>query len=430
MISLIVNILSCLFESIIIFMFFEPYVEKREETNIIRYMCSIALLSVIISLSNSVLKLGLLNLIFVTFFIFIISYMYNKNIKVNVILSIISVVILTVSEIIVGFLITMITNIPMNKIYTIDEYQILGTILSKLFAFFIMKFFCVLHKNDNELTIKTPYWFIFLMMFISAGMSIFLIFKQQYESNLVSLNIISVLCSFGLLYTTFITLYLYENMSKQAKIEQKQEMFQQQIRAQSKHLDEILITQRELKKLRHDLINHNITIQNFFEMRDYESGLKYLKNMNSAVNLSKSELETGNAALDAIINTKRSSALNKGIEFVTNIQVPENLFMDAIDVCIIFGNALDNCIKACELINDDRKMISISIVYEDESVICKIVNTAVKRKCKFLQTTKNDNNNHGLGIENIESAMSKYKHVCRFKQDDKYFELSFIIFKS
>lgn len=430
MISLIVNILSCLFESIIIFMFFEPYVEKREETNIIRYMGSIAVLSVIISLSNSVLKLGLLNLIFVTFFIFIISYMYNKNIKVNVILSIISVVILTVSEIIVGFLITMITNIPMNKIYTIDEYQILGTILSKLFAFFIMKFFCILHKNDNELTIKTPYWFIFLMMFISAGMSIFLIFKQQYESNLVSLNIISVLCSFGLLYTTFITLYLYENMSKQAKIEQKQEMFQQQIRAQSKHLDEILITQHELKKLRHDLINHNITIQNFFEMRDYEAGLKYLKNMNSAVNLSKSELETGNTALDAIINTKRSSALNKGIEFVTNIQVPENLFMDAIDVCIIFGNALDNCIEACELINDDRKMISISIVYEDESVICKIVNTAVKRKCKFLQTTKNDNNNHGLGIENIESAMSKYKHVCRFKQDDKYFELSFIIFKS
>ena len=430
MTSMIVNILACVFESIIIFMFFDAYIEKQDEIKSYLYGVSIVILAGLIALSNIVLDLGLLNLIFVIVSTFFIMYVYNKNIKINLILSIISVVILTVSEIIVGFLITMFTGVAMNQIYTINEYQILGTILSKLFAFYIMKYFCVIHKKDNGFTVKTSYWFLFLIMFISSGMSIFLIFKLQYESNLETLNIVSVLCSFGLLYSTFFTLYLYENLSRQAKIEQKQEVFQQQIKAQSKHLDEILIAQREIKKLRHDLVNHNISIQKYFENEDYKSGLEYLKNINEVVNVSEQDVATGNTALDAIINTKKSIAQSKNIEFVTNIQIPENIFVDAIDICIIFGNALDNCIEACERIDNGLKKISLSIVYEDNSVICKIVNTAEKRKNKFLKTLKRDSANHGFGIENIESALAKYKHVCRFKRDEKEFQLSFVIFKN
>ena len=430
MTSTVVNVLACVFEAIIIFMFFDAFIEKHERIKPLSYAIGLIFLAVLIALSNIVLTLGLLNLVFVIIVVFIIMYIYNKNFKMNLILSIISVVILTVSEIIVGFLITMFTNIAMDQIYTINDYQILGTILSKLFAFYIMKFFCIIHKRDNELTVKTSYWFLFLIMFICSGMSIFLIFKLQYESNLASLNIVSVLCSFGLLYSTFFILYLYENLSRQAKIEQKQEIFQQQIKAQSKHLDEILIAQREIKRLRHDLVNHNISIQKYFEEGDCKSGLEYMKNMNKFVNILSGEITTGNTALDAIINTKKSIAQSKGIEFITNIQIPENIFIDAIDICIIFGNALDNCIEACERIMNAPKKVSLSIVYEDESMICKIVNTATKSKNKFLETLKKDCNNHGFGIENIESALAKYKHVCRFKQDEKEFQLSFVIFKN
>lgn len=426
----LVNILACTFESIIIFMFFDAYIEKQEEIKSCLYSVSIALLAGLIALSNIVLNLGLLNLVFVIVSTFIIMYVYNKNIKMNLILSIISVVILTVSELIVALLIIMLTGVAMDKLDTTSEYYILGAILSKLIAFLIMKVFCLIHKKNNDLTIKTSYWLLFLIVFVSSGMSIFLIFKLQYESNLSSHNIISVLCSFGLLYSTFFTLYLYEKLSTQAKIEQKQKIFRQQIKAQSKHLDEILITQHEIKKLRHDLVNHNISIQKYFENEDYKSGLEYLKNMNKVVNLSDQDIKTGNTALDAIINTKKSIAKSKNIEFITNIQIPENIFVDAIDICIIFGNALDNCIEACERISNGLKKISVSIIYEDNSMICKIVNTAVKNKNKFLQTTKKDKYNHGFGIENIESALAKYKHICRFKQDESEFQLSFVIFKS
>lgn len=428
MMSSIVNVLTGVFEAIIIFMFLDTYVERKHPSNIRAYLCAILILSIMINLSNKILNLGLLNFIFVIISTFVIAYIHNRNIKMNLILAIISVLILAISEIIVLFMITIVADVTVKQVESIESFRLLGIILSKLFAFFILKLFCIKHKKNHIFMMKTSYWILFLIMFITSVMTIFLIFRLQYESTSVILNNMSIWCSIGLLYTTFFALYLYENISKQVELESKQEIFKQQIKAQSKHLDEILITQRQIKKIRHDLINHNISLQAFFENKDYLSGLEYLKNMNNIVEIPEDTLETGNIALDAIINTKRSIAISKNISFVTNIQIPENVFVDPIDICIIFGNALDNAIEACEKIQNNNKKIAVSIVYEDDSIICKIANTAIKSNNHFLHTTKKDSSNHGFGIGNIESALSKYKHICRFKQTEDEFILSFVIF--
>ncbi len=425
----IVNILTCIFEAIIICMFLATYIERKNPLNIRAYVCVIILLSILIILSNKILNLGLLNFIFVIIATFLIAYIHNKNIKMNLILSIIPVLTLAISEIIVLFFITIIADVTVKQVEAIDSYRLLGIILSKLFAFFILKLFCIKHKKNHLFMMKTSYWVLFLIMFVTTVMTISLIFRLQYENSSVILNNMSIWCSFGLLYTTFFALYLYENISKQAELERRQEVFQQQIKAQSKHLDEILITQNQVKKLRHDLINHNISIQAYFEKQDCASGLAYMKGMNQNAIFSDTLIETGNAALDAILNTKKSIALSKNIVFDTRIQVPENIFVDAIDICIIFGNALDNSIEACEKIEKGPKRILVSIIYESDSLICKIVNTAVKGKNKFLHTSKADRVNHGFGIENITSALEKYKNICRFDQTDTEFILSFVILK-
>lgn len=424
-----VNILTCIFEATIIMMFINTYIEIKESIPLYRYLGYVFLLSCMIYISNVVVSLGLLNLICVMISIFIIAYIYNKHIKMNIILSIISVLILTISEMIVLYLITILMDVTIEQVDVIDDYRILGTIISKLFAFFVLKFFCVRHKKSMVLTMKTSYWLLFLIMFVTSVITIFLIFKLQYESYSVIMHNLSVWCSFGNLYSTFFALYLYENIAKQAEIEKEQEIYKRQIKAQAKHLDEILFAQKQIKKLRHDLTNHNISIQSFFENQDYKSGIKYMKNMNALTDISENNIETGNTALDAIINTKKDIAVSKGIEFLCNVQIPENIFVEAIDLCMIFGNALDNAIEACEKVKEDKR-IMISIMYDEASLICKIINSAVKSNKRFLQTIKKDKDNHGFGIENIKSALSKYKNICRFTQTDKEFILSFVIFEN
>lgn len=427
----IVNILTGLFEAITIFMFINSYVDKRDkERPIYTYVISVLALATLINISNRLASLTLLNVLFIGLSIFLVSFVYNKHLKQNIIPTIISVLVFCISEVVVLFTITLITGITVEQATVIDSYRILGTILSKLFAFTFLKILALKHQH-SPLSIRISYWLYFIIIFVTSTVAIFLLFIFQYNNENISIyNQVAVWCSFGLMYSMFFSVYLYERITKQAEIERNQELFKQQIKAQSKHLDEILISQKQMKKLRHDLINHNISLQAYFENQDYASGLEYLKSMNPNDMFSDNMIETGNVALDAIMNTKKSIALSKDIEFYTKIQIPENIFVDAIDICIIFGNALDNCIEACDKIENGTKKISVSIIYEDESLICKIVNTAIKNNSRFLHTTKSDNINHGFGIGNIESALEKYKNICRFKQSDTEFILSFVIFKN
>lgn len=428
--TIVCSILGCIFEAIISIMYIEKYADKRENAVNHGKLISTVILSLAIILSNVVFNLGLLNFVIIILSTFAVSFIFSKGIMKNMILAIVSILILAISEIIVVFLITLIEYVTPLKVVTTDNYQILGTIISKFIAFLIFKIICVLHRDEYTRTIKPSYWILFMIMFITSVITIFLIFELQLENISVAMHNLSLISSFGLLYSCFIALYLYEKLSRQAAVEKEHELFQQQIKAQSKHLDEILITQREIKKLRHDLKNHNISLQGYFESEDYKAGLEYIKNINDIICSTSNHIETGNVALDAIINTKRSIAISKKIEFDTYIQIPENIFVDPIDICVIFGNALDNCIEACEQITDGTRRITVNLIYEDDSLICKIANTALQPKGKFLQTTKEGAGEHGFGIKNIETAISKYKSIFRFNYEEDEFVLSFVIFNN
>lgn len=209
------------------------------------------------------------------------------------------------------------------------------------------------------------------------------------------------------------------------KLEIQKQQYEQQITSQSKHIDEILVMQKQIKKFRHDSSHHFTALKGFFLNNQNQDGLSYIEKINN--DLEQTELvDTGNTAFDAIISTKKALAESKNIKFNLQIQIPEKLQVDAVDLCVIFGNALDNAIEACEKLKNHR-MINVSAIYDDCQLICKISNS-VSSTISDLQTTKEDRENHGFGLDNIKQALSKYNHVLKIDQTDNEFVLSYIIF--
>ena len=183
--------------------------------------------------------------------------------------------------------------------------------------------------------------------------------------------------------------------------------------------------QKQIKKFRHDISHHFTALKGFFTNQQIEDGLTYIEKINDS--LEHTEIvDTGNTAFDAIISTKKALAESKNIEFTIQIQIPEKLKVDAVDLCVIFGNSLDNAIEACEKLENQR-IINVSAIYDDCQLICKITNTAALNTTD-LQTTKDDKENHGFGLDNIKQALSKYNHVLKIDQSDNKFVLSFVIF--
>ena len=285
--------------------------------------------------------------------------------------------------------------------------------------------FIIKTKNYYKLPKRDMQFFIFIALLTWAATTIMMraAMKSGIISNYMFLLALVILGINAVIYYFFIKI----NSDYQAKIksEIQKQQYEQQIISQSKHIDEILIMQKQIKKFRHDSSHHFTALKGFFLNSQNHDGLSYIEKIND--DLEQSEIiDTGNTAFDAIISAKKVLAESKNIDFALKIQIPEKLQVDAVDLCVIFGNALDNAIEACEKL-ETQKIINVSAIYDDNQLICKITNTALP-STSDLQTTKSDKENHGFGLDNIKQALSKYNHVVKIEHADNEFVLSFIIF--
>lgn len=124
-------------------------------------------------------------------------------------------------------------------------------------------------------------------------------------------------------------------------------------------------------------------------------------------------VSSGNTVIDAIINymLQRAELLNAKIEVM--VSFPEDSIMNPMDMNILFGNLLENALRAIEEIEDEEKRkIGIKINYKKGIVHIHIFNSyegEIKRKGNQILTTKNDKIRHGIGLENVRQVVEKYQ---------------------
>lgn len=313
---------------------------------------------------------------------------------------------------------------PYDIISVFNTSRVVVVIITKIILFYATR---IILRHKHNITTNKMNMFMLVIIPSTSIIALACLMKVVLIDERFKLYIsIGISC---ILLANIMTYYFFMIINKEYerafRLEIQKQQYEQQINSQSKHIDEILVMQKQIKKFRHDISHHFTALKGFFTNQQIEDGLTYIDKINS--DLENTEIvDTGNTAFDAIISTKKALAESKNIEFALQIQIPEKLKVDAVDLCVIFGNSLDNATEACEKL-ENHKLINVSAIYDDSQLICKVTNTALPNKLD-LQTTKNDKENHGFGLDNIKQALSKYTHVLRIDQTDDKFSLSFIIF--
>ncbi len=424
----VLNIFTCFFEALIMFKLFGAFLKKRNWMTETYRFGGILLLMVLIMLSNKFFGFGIMNTVGIVVAIFIASFLYEGKVAIRAMVSALGILLATASEIIVVFSLAYLFKMSTAEIVGNPSTYIFGTILSKIFTYAVFTLVCTKGKDISKK--RTEYWIMFFVVFLTAVLSEVLFFNLSYNNENEKLYDITVICSIGVLISAILTLYLYDRMLEQNEAIAEKKIYEQQLKEQKKHLEEILVSQEEVKKFRHDFFNHIIAIRQFFLAKNEAGGLEYIDKLEEIVEKNEASFNTGNIALDAILNSKKALAISKNIKFSANLQIPENLWIDSVDICTIFGNALDNAVEACELIgNDGEKAINIDLVYDKDSLVCKIINSCNTDTKKDSLTSKQDKNHQGYGIGNIQTALKKYKHAFKISSENNEFVLSFVIFK-
>lgn len=110
----VVSVLTGLFESIVVFMLFDTYLERRSFPKWV-YWAGIVALTVMINISNALFDSSIFNLLGMTVLFFFASMLYKRNIKTQIILAVFNFLLIAVIEVVVLFFMMTVKDVSAQR---------------------------------------------------------------------------------------------------------------------------------------------------------------------------------------------------------------------------------------------------------------------------------------------------------------------------
>lgn len=158
---------------------------------------------------------------------------------------------------------------------------------------------------------------------------------------------------------------------------------------------------------------------------------EFLNRMEEEIRQYEAQNKTGNKVLDTVLTTKSLYCAKHGITFTCVADGTLLDFMDVMDICSIFGNALDNAIE-CELkiADKEKRLIHVTVSKQKNFLILRFENyyeEALQYQEGKLVTTKKDKEYHGYGLKSIRYTVNKYEGAVSIDTNGNWFELKILI---
>lgn len=178
----------------------------------------------------------------------------------------------------------------------------------------------------------------------------------------------------------------------------------------------------------HDL-KHQIEVLR--REKDPEKRNEFLNQMEEEIRQYEVQNKTGNQILDTVLTSKSLLCAKNGITFTCVADGTLVEFMDTMDICSVFGNALDNAIE-CEMkiSEKEKRLIHLTVSRQRNFMLIKVENYfegELNYREGTLITTKRDNRIHGYGIKSIRYTADKYEGAVSIETKDNWFELKVLI---
>lgn len=250
----------------------------------------------------------------------------------------------------------------------------------------------------------------------------------NYEMDIISINyyyitfVIAIICIFSniginILLGNLINMFKEQSDNKIYKLQQDYYVGLEK-------------EQNEVRKIHHDMNNHLNILSNYVTRGEAKDAREYLEKLriNSPVTTNKTFCQ--NSLVNAVINNKYSTMLEKDIDFDVNISLDNIIGVDDFDLCVIFANALDNAIEACEKVEDKKRRIQLKARADKGFLSFYLMNSKsnpVIEKSGRIISTKENKQHHGFGFPNLKEIVDKYDGNLEIKYDENSFTVQILM---
>lgn len=314
------------------------------------------------------------------------------------------------------------------------EAQTAGSIISLMCMFFIAVIAGHYIKRRNRRDI--PLQHVAAILIVPVG-SIYLmhnIFK--ITAHHPEYSCFAIASSLLLLLLIYIIFEVYDRMTDDAEVQEKNLLYEQEFELMNKQAEEREAYDAEMGRLRHDMRNHMESLlgmareNNMGQMEEYIKDMLQMTSNRRPDDVSRS----GNIIVDSLVNAKCDLARKEGIKFDATVFLPAVLPFRGGHLTIVFGNLLDNALEACQTVQEGKRYIVLSASYEKGVLMISVINpyhgTLKKGHSNRYATTKADAENHGMGLSSVEQAVEAYQGQMIAEGNDGIFRVSLVMYGS
>lgn len=307
---------------------------------------------------------------------------------------------------------------PMDMILVFNEKRVIGVLFCKLMHFIAC---AVILKFREKNPIKTRLWYALIIIPVMSTWAVCLMMEIALQYSDVLWQVLAgMLC---IVAANILTYYFYTVISREYQNRMRVALLEQEKENAEKHVEQGRAFVEEMRALRHDIKNHLTVLSSHLENGRAEEARDYLKEINEvSIPQFRDLLSSGNATLDAVINSAVVTCNRNGVFLQTKLSPDLRLPVSDSEVAVLLGNLLDNAIEAAS--SSSARRVTLTVTQRGETVSILVTNSidcSVLEGNPDLNTTKEDRSSHGIGIKSIKSIVKKYDGIIEFYEENGEF---------
>ncbi len=397
---------------------------KKEKSLPILWMCRIIFAAAIILLSTITFFEGIGILLF-AFILFIMALLFLDGTLIQkAFASVFPILCTTVIAALTMPITAAIFHMPLADIYsTLSVQRAIGVFITKVALYIIYKAVITPKKDHKDILLTASEWIqvvavsLLSVLMMSCAVELQLSDPEALMKKDILIVIVGVSCFDLYCFYTVLKTNRYNRIKRENDLFRLREKFSIQ------YAENVKAQYEETKALRHDFKHSLSALGILLERGQTQEAKELIQKHLTLADASNTYINTENELLNAIINSKLSTASQHGIK--TSVAISSSCAeIDGIDLCNLLGNLLDNAIEACA--NDDIANPEIRCkIYSDRSKISILVqNTvcgSVLDKNPSLISAKDDKIAHGYGLKTVRSIVDKYNGLTDIYEEQGMF---------
>lgn len=326
-------------------------------------------------------------------------------------------------------------TIEIVDITNIIEYYLPGngylfTFFSRVITYLVLSL--VTHKyirpiyREVQQTVKKG-WHIFAVTALTFYIAISLFMSYPTLVTERPHQIPALLLLFVLMPIVYFNIFkMLRQQQINYEISEQKNILRIQVESMTERVKEVVCASQNFRIERHDLKHKIQTIAGLLENKKYDEIRSLLAEYDSAIDATQVNHYCTNVVIDTVLSSYLQKAEQKDITVKTKLNFPMVLPVPETDLSIVFANAIDNAIYACEKLPVKERFLEIQVLTSPRFMF-QISNS-------FSGVVTFDQNNlpvcqmegHGIGTRSIATFCNKHGAYYEFKTRENIFILQIV----